>query len=447
MSKTSTWFASRAWLGRPARDVVIDVEAGRVTQVREGADRPADASPLPGLVIPGLANAHSHAFHRALRARTEGGTGDFWRWREMMYEVAGRLDPDRYHALARATYAEMALAGVTAVGEFHYVHHRPDGGAYDDPNAMRAALVSAAAEAGIRLTLIDTCYLRGGVDDEPLTGAQRRFSDGDVESWASRAAHAPAGDHVRLAAGIHSVRAVDAPSMGTVAAWAAERDVPVHAHVSEQPAENEAAVTATGRTPTGLLRDHGVLGTRTTAVHATHLTEEDVAVLGGSGTAICLCPTTERALGDGVGPAAALRRAGSPLCMGSDSHAVIDLFEEARAVELDERLITGRRGHHTPEQLLADVTAGGMSALGWDAGSIAVGQRADLVAVDTGSPRLAGTPGSAPAAAVVHSASATDVTHVVADGRVVVADGEHVGVDVGRELDLAIRAVFAGVDG
>jgi hypothetical protein len=276
MGVSSTWFAPRAWVDRPARDVVITAVDGRITEVREGAERPADATELPGLVVPGLANAHSHAFHRALRARVERAGGDFWGWREVMYAVAERLDPDRYHDLARATYAEMALAGITAVGEFHYLHHRPDGGRYDEANAMGAALVDAAAAAGVRLTLIDTCYLQGGADGAPLEGVQRRFSDGDADAWAARAADRPGGDHVRLAAGVHSVRAVPPDAIEVVAAWAGERDAPLHVHVSEQPAENEASLAATGRTPTGMLGERGALGPRTTAVHATHLTDEDV---------------------------------------------------------------------------------------------------------------------------------------------------------------------------
>ena len=202
--------------------------------------------------------------------------------------------------------------------------------------------------------------------------------------------------------------------MATVAAWAAARDAPLHLHLSEQRAENEACLAATGRTPAALASSAGVLGPRTTAVHATHLTGEDVARLGATGTTACFCPTTERDLADGIGPARALADAGSPLCLGSDSHAVIDLFEEARAVELDERLATERRGHHRPADLLAAATGSGMDALGWDAGRLAPGRLADLVTVRLDSVRLAG---ARPADAVDHlvfAATAADVTSVVA---------------------------------
>ncbi|HEX6968248.1 MAG TPA: formimidoylglutamate deiminase [Micromonosporaceae bacterium] len=439
------WHAEYAWLpnvAAPVGDVLIEAADGRFVAVTPGVRvPPPDATRLPGLTLPGLANAHSHAFHRALRGRTHGGRGTFWTWRETMYAVAARLDPDSYLALARAVYAEMALAGITCVGEFHYLHHRPDGGRYHDPNAMSAALVEAAAQAGIRITLLDTCYLTASVDGRPLVGPQVRFGDGDAHRWAERAAaFAPSGGHVRVGAAVHSVRAVPADQLSAVAGWAAERGTPLHVHLSEQPAENEACLAAHGCTPTQLLADRGVLGPAATAVHATHLTDADRALLGGSGTGVCLCPTTERDLADGIGPARALADAGSALSLGSDSHAVIDLFEEARAVELDERLGTRQRGHFTPVELLNAATVAGHTALGWtDAGRIAVGARADLVTVRLDSVRTAGID----PAGVVFAAAAADVTQVTVDGRPVVRDGCHVSIDV----PAALRAAVAEVTG
>jgi formiminoglutamate deiminase len=441
----TAWHAELAWLGPDrgmAERVLVEVEGDRIAAVTEGVDPPPGTTRLGGVTIPGLANSHSHAFHRALRGRTQGASGDFWSWRELMYRVAASLDPDRYLELATATYAEMALAGITAVGEFHYLHHDPAGRPYADPNRMGEALVEAAGRAGVRLTLIDTCYLRAGLDGQPLAGAQVRFGDGDADAWAERAGQLRDRPGVRVAAGVHSVRAVDPAAMATVAAWAADRRAPLHLHLSEQRAENEACLAATGRTPAALAGQTGVLGPRTTAVHATHLTDDDVALLGSTGTTACLCPTTERDLADGVGPARALADAGSPLCLGSDSHAMIDLFEEARAVELDQRLATERRGHHRPADLLAAATASGMAALGWNAGHLAPGHLADLVTVGLSSPRLAGT---RPADAVDHlvfAATAADVTSVVVSGRQVVADGQHLLVgDVGAALDDAIAAL------
>jgi formiminoglutamate deiminase len=442
------WHAELAWLGPEqgvAERVLVEVEGDRIAAVTEGVDPPAGATRLAGVTVPGLANGHSHAFHRALRGRTHRAGGDFWSWRELMYQVAEALDPDGYLELATAAYAEMALAGICAVGEFHYLHHDPAGRPYADPNRMGEAVAEAAGRAGVRLTLIDTCYLRAGLDGRPLEGAQVRFGDGDAEAWAERAGALAERPGLRVAAGIHSVRAVDEASMATVAAWAGERDAPLHLHLSEQRAENEACLAATGRTPAALASSAGVPGPRTTAVHATHLTGDDVALLGTTGTAVCLCPTTERDLADGIGPALALADAGSPLCLGSDSHAVVDLFEEARAVELDERLATGRRGNHRPADLLTAASEAGMAALGWDAGRLAPGHLADLVTVTLDSVRLAG---ARPAEAVDHlvfAATAADVTSVVVSGRQIVADGQHLLVgDVPAALDRAIAALGAG---
>jgi formiminoglutamate deiminase len=442
----SAWHAELAWLG-PERGitgrVLIEVEGERIAAVTEEVDPPAGATRLAGVTIPGLANGHSHAFHRALRGRTHRRRGDFWSWRELMYQVAGVLDPDSYLELATAVYGELALAGTTAVGEFHYLHHDPAGRPYADPNRMGEALAEAAARAGIRLTLIDTCYLRAGLDDRALAGVQVRFGDGDAGAWAERAGALRDRPGMRVAAGIHSVRAVDPAAMATVAGWAADRQAPLHLHLSEQPAENQACLAATGRTPAALADEAGVLGPRTTAVHATHLTGGDVALLGATRTTVCLCPTTERDLADGVGPARALADAGSPLCLGSDSHAVVDLFEEARAVELDERLATGRRGHHRPADLLAAATGSGMDALGWPAGHLAPGRLADLVTVGLDSVRLAGTRPADAADHLVFAATAADVTSVVVSGRQVVRDGHHLLIDdVPAALDRAITSLL-----
>jgi formiminoglutamate deiminase len=435
------YHAEHTWLGQAlASDVLVEVVDGRFATVTPSVrPAPAGAVRLAGLTLPGLANTHSHAFHRALRGRTHSGNGTFWTWRNQMYALAGRLDPISYLALARATYAEMALAGVTCVGEFHYLHHGPDGTPYDDPNEMGTALVTAAHLAGIRITLLDTCYLASSVDGALLEPGQRRFGDGDAAGWAARVDRLRVGgEHAKLGAAIHSVRAVPAEQIPTVVEWAASREAPLHVHLSEQRAENSACLGRYGRTPAALLADLGALGPRTTAVHATHLADTDRALLGDTGTGVCLCPTTERDLADGIGPARALADAGSPLSLGSDSHAVIDLFEEARAVELDERLHTEQRGHFTVDELLRAATVTGHRALGWaDAGTIAPGARADLVTVRLDTTRTAGID---PAGALF-AATAADVRNVLVDGRVVVSDGSHVGIDVPRTLREAIGAL------
>jgi formiminoglutamate deiminase len=439
------YWADQAWLGGDAvsAGVLIEVDGERIAAVQPGAERPGDATHLPGVTLPGLANAHSHAFHRALRGRTHRSGGTFWTWREDMYGVAGRLTPDSYHALARATYAEMALAGVACVGEFHYVHHDPRGAPYADPNAFGEALLAAAAEAGIRITLLDACYLAGGFGQE-LRGHQLRFGDGDAEEWAQRVSDLREAPHARVGAAIHSVRAVPAPQIGVVSAWARERGAPLHFHLSEQRVENEACLEAEGRTPTQLLDDQGALSFDSCAVHATHPGEADVALLGRAATTVCMCPTTERDLADGIGPARALADAGSPLALGSDGNSVIDLLEEARALELDERLASERRGHWSAAELLHAATVEGHAALGWpEAGRLAPGALCDLVTIGLDSVRLAGSEPATLLESVVFTAAAHDVREVVVGGRRVVSGGRHALVDdVPGALDSAIGAVL-----
>ncbi len=446
------WHARYAWLGgeHAASNVLLEVDGDALVGVVVGVAAPPDAVRWDGLVIPGLVNGHSHAFHRALRGRTQSVSGDFWTWRDLMYRVVGALDPDRYRRLTRAVYLEMVAAGITAVGEFHYLHHAPGGAGYANANEMALASVDAAAEAGLCITLLDACYLASGFGDDDLDPAQRRFSDGSVGRWAERvddlAATLETRAHARVGTAIHSVRAVPADGLGAVAIEAERLDAPLHVHLSEQPAENDACLAATGLTPTQLLRRHEVLSARTTAVHATHVNLADVAALAASGAAVCLCPTTEADLADGVGPAHELVSVGAPLALGSDSQAAIDLFAEARAVELHDRLRTGRRGLHAPADLLAAATAGGASALGWESGALTVGARADFVHLDVSTSRLGGFVPDAAAAHVVFAAGAADVRDVVVGGRVVVADRAHVsGLDPGHELDAAVADVWEAV--
>jgi formiminoglutamate deiminase len=424
---TAYWL-ERAWTGdRLVDGLRVTVEDGVFGEVTEAA--PDGAHRLAGLTVPGLANCHSHAFHRALRGRTQRERGTFWTWREQMYDVASRLTPDTYFALARAAYREMAAVGITSVGEFHYLHQGPDGTPYDDPNAMGHALVEAAREAGLRIMLLDTCYLAAGIGQQPQ-GVQVRFSDGSADRWADRVSGQGWG------AAIHSVRAVPREQMPAVVAATAGR--PLHVHLSEQVAENDQCRAAYGRTPTEVLAEADALGPLTSAVHATHLTEADVALLGGSGTFSCFCPTTERDLGDGIGPSRRLHEAGSPLTLGSDSHAVVDLFEEMRAVELDERLATEQRGHWSAGELLRAATADGHRSLGFpDAGRIAVGARADLVVLDTTSVRTAGT--GADEATAVFAAAGADVVRVFRDGVDVTVDP----AQVGAELDAVVRRLLS----
>jgi formiminoglutamate deiminase len=431
----TTYWCPVAWLpDGPAADVRVEVETGYIRSVTpKTSPTPTDVR-LTGVILPGLADAHSHAFHRALRGRTHTGVDSFWSWRSTMYDVAGRLDPDSLLALATAAFAESALAGFSVVGEFHYLHHAAGGRPYDDPNAMGEALREAAHRAGVRVTLLDACYLTGGIG-QPLQGTQERFGDGSVEAWANRVAAMKPDATTRIGAAIHSIRAVPANDLGAVAA---DTECPLHVHVSEQPAENEQCQAAYGCSPTQLLARSGVLSSRTTVVHATHVSEHDVELLAETGSGACLCPTTERDLADGIGPAGSLHRAGVALSLGTDQRAIVDGFEEMRGIEMHERLVTGNRGHFSTAQLIDAATIHGHAALGWpQAGRIAPGCLADLVAVRLDTVRTAG----APADQMPYAATAADIDTVIVGGEVVVEKGRHRLGDVAQLLFDAVAAV------
>ena len=427
----TVFWAGRAWLdGRVADDVRVRCdEAGRVAAVEAGV-APADRDHrLPGVVYPGGVNAHSHAFHRLLRGRTHDGGGSFWTWRELMYREAARLTPESYQRIATAVYAEMVAAGWTSVAEFHYVHHQPDGTRYAEPHAMELALARAARAAGIRLTLLDTCYLSSGFG-APLTERQARFGDGSAEAWLERLAalrtrvaqEYPPGE-VSVGAALHSVRAVPVQALDVAAAGIAAfgAAMPLHVHLSEQPAENEACLAETGFTPTELLAEHGLLGPRLSAVHATHLTRTDIELLGAASATIVMCPSTEADLGDGIGPAHALRAAGATIALGSDQHVLLDPLVEASMLEQGERLASGRRGRFSPAELVAAMTLGGAASTGLDVGDIRVGAFCDLIAIDPDSLRTAGSED----AQLVMSATSADVLEVVVGGVTRVANGVH----------------------
>jgi formimidoylglutamate deiminase len=347
------------------------------------------------LVLPALATAHSHAFQRAMRGDAQrpgpSGSDDFWSWRTAMYRLADTLSPESIHAISRVAYRELFAAGVRTVGEFHYVHHQPDGAPYEDRTALADAVIRAARLEGLRIGLLRVVYTRAGAG-RPPEGAQRRFSDrdldrafADVEAIAARWA----GDAgVRVGIAPHSVRAVPPDWLGPIAAFAEARGMMVHAHVAEQPAEIEACLAETGKRPVELLADRGVLGPRFVAVHATHLLPHEARLLGEARASVCLCPTTERDLGDGLPDVTALRAAGVRLSMGIDSHVVTAPLEDLRCIDLGERLRTGKRvvvraeGRTPAEELWQIGSSLGAEASGFpDAGGV--------VEVDTAAPELA----------------------------------------------------------
>lgn len=374
MNGSGVWHADQAWLGHRADDVLIEVDGGRITAVTEGVKAPGGAIALHGWTIPGLANVHSHAFQHVLRGATESGGGDFWEWREQMYGAAEGWTAASYLECCRAVFREMLQAGITAVGEFHYLHGLG--------NELGEAVALAATLEGIRLTLIDACYLQGGVDGRPLEGAQRSFSDGDVDAWAARMDGFTVGEDVRVGAAIHSVRAVNAPSMRKVAAWARTRKAPLHIHLAEQPAEVDECIAVEGCTPAQLLEREGILGPDLTAIHAIHVDDTDITLLGRHEVSVVACTTSERDLGDRIGPLGRMADAGSPICVGSDSNAVIDMLEESRGLELDQRRANGRRIHHQPIDLFRAATLNGMRALGWDGGELRAGMLADFITIE-----------------------------------------------------------------
>jgi formimidoylglutamate deiminase len=330
--------------------------------------------------IPAMPNVHSHAFQRDLRGRGER-TGrpddDFWTWREGMYELAAALDPTGMQAVAERVYGEMAAAGYGAVGEFHYVHHQPDGTPYEDPSTMAFALAEAGGAAGLRVVLLPAAYARGG---------HPRFRDPSVDAFLARVdALRGAGRTVGVAA--HSVRAVPADWLREIAAYADTHGLVRHIHASEQPRELEECYAEHGCSPIELLDRTGFLGDRTTVVHGIHVFERDIALLAQSGTIVATCPTTEGNLGDGHFPALAYRDAGVRIAIGSDSNVVVDPFEELRELE------TGaRRARRTRHALLA--AAGDLWGAVQDAGLASLGlEDVGTVEVDLDHPRLAGIAG------------------------------------------------------
>lgn len=474
---TRFWCES-AWVdGRVATGVLLTVDdTGTLTSVETEIETPPTvAEVVPGLTLPGGVNAHSHAFHRILRGRTHGDGGTFWTWREVMYSVAARLSPENYETVARAVFAEMLAGGYTSVGEFHYVHHAPDGtpygagteadasgrprgdaasiagsgeGAVSDSNrahAMERALARAATSAGIRIRLLDTCYLTGGIDSE-LSAEQARFGDGTIDGYMDRHAGlaetfaeefpvgAPGESFVHVGSAIHSIRAVPAANLPRFA----ELDGPVHVHLSEQPAENDASRAAYGASPTQVLARSGVVAANLSAVHATHLDEDDIATLGQAEASIVMCPCTEADLADGIGPARELADAGATIAIGSDQHVVLDSLRETQGLEAGERLRSGQRGRFSPAELIESLTTGGARSLDLPVGSLAVGKACDFIAVSTESMRTFGSVG----VQTILTATSADVHMAVSGARVRVRDGVH--TELGEISDL-YRAAFAAL--
>ncbi len=424
--------------------VECDGGSGLIRRVRPatGQEEPGVVR-LPGVaLIPGFVNAHSHAFQRLIRGRTQwrpadDESADFWSWRAAMYAAALELTPEEVEVVARQCFLEMLLAGWTTVGEFHYLHNDPAGRPYANRSELAERVLSAARDVGIRIALLDVCYAAGGIG-RPLEHAQRRFGTTSLDAFltgvgdlADRHAEDPL---VSVGVAPHSVRAVPRDWLRPLADWARDRGAVCHMHVSEQPAEVEAAVAEWGLRPVEALAEEDVLSPSFTAVHATHLVAGEVGLLAGSGATVCACPTTERDLGDGFLPGLELLEAGVPVALGSDSQTRIDPFEEMRLVEYHERLrrrrrvVLGRRDEHRLDagSLLLDMAASsGARALGTGAAAIARGQPADLIGVDLHHPDIAGVPTDGLASALALCAGPGVVRHCWVAGKRRVADGRH----------------------
>ncbi|MEZ0314549.1 MAG: formimidoylglutamate deiminase [Myxococcota bacterium] len=386
------------------------------------------------LLVPGAVNAHSHAFQRLLRGRTQAASStddNFWSWREIMYRAAGTLDPEGIRTASRQAFLEMALSGITTVGEFHYLHHAPDGTPYSDPLATARALIAAAGDVGIRLCLIRTIYLRGDFDTPP-SELQRRFCDPSLD-----AACAAIDELVKLetpmvsvAVAAHSVRAV---AIGDIrAAKERYRGRSFHLHVSEQPREVEQCLAKTGKAPVALLAQAGVLDKDTTLVHATHLRDGEVSAIAQSGATVCICPSTEADLGDGLGPVRALFDAGVPMALGTDGQTLLSLLEEGRRLEMHARLQHQRRnvvtragGDSSAKACFDSMTVHGARALGIDAGRFAPGSIGDFVTYDLRDPALVGCDDDSLLAALVFSTDSRAVRDVCVGGRLIVRDGKY----------------------
>jgi len=416
------------WVDRPYLEVDA---AGVIVRADAGSSAPPSAPEIPlhdlgpSVLLPGLVNAHSHAFQRAIRGATqrasEGDPSSFWSWREAMYRTAVALDPAGVREVTRACFAEMLGVGITCVGEFHYLHHAPGGAPYDDPLELSNQIVGAAADVGIRLVLLEVYYARGGHGRPPLP-EQRRFCDPSLDHYLARV-DALRARGVAVGVAPHSVRAVAAGELRALAEYAADAGIVVHAHVSEQPRENAECHEEHGATPTQVFAAAGCLDRpRTfTAVHAVHVDALDLRLLGGQH--VCACPTTEADLGDGIVPAADHLAHGARLALGSDSNAVIDLIQEARLLEMGERLRTGRRLCLRPPSgelglaLLDAATVGGASSLGRpELGRLSVGAPFDAFTVDRDHPTLAGVAAAHLLDAVMLAGSAAPVDRVYVGG-------------------------------
>jgi formimidoylglutamate deiminase len=438
MLTTKTWLPDLVYVdGRFESDRAVECDNdGKITRIVESKDA-TNAIRLSGrALLPGMINAHSHAFQRVIRGRTEHRsqhtTDSFWTWREEMYAAANRLEAEDIYNVSRMAFIEMALTGITAVGEFHYIHHQRDGSAYSEPNLLEREVIRAARDVGIRIALLRVAYARAGYQTEANPRQVRFIEDSDVYlQRLEQLLNVPELDGNTAWVGVapHSVRAVPLDYLKPIIAFANERELPVHMHVAEQPAEVSACIEEYGRSPVALLETEGLLSKRFTAVHAIHVTPKAIASLARAGAFVCACPTTERNLGDGVVPVDAYFDAGVRIALGSDSQIQIDLLEDARELEYHLRLQKLQRNVLAPDlarKLFDCATINGAVSIGLHGGGkIEVGSPADFFTVDLDDLSIAGATPDSLLTNIVFSLSRTAVRDVVVGGKQIISHGLH----------------------
>jgi formimidoylglutamate deiminase len=425
---------------------LLSDEAGQIVESTQPHEVVVSSTLDNRALLPGLVNAHSHAFQRVIRGRTEYRTANnkdsFWTWREMMYSAAARLTPEDVYDASRMAFLEMALGGITAVGEFHYLHRAPDGSAYDDPNLMAKEVVRAANDVGLRIALLRVAYARSGFETE-TNPQQRRFIESDPETYLKnfeqlRSDLGAAGGPASMAwTGVapHSVRAVPLDYLREIITAANRKQLPVHMHLAEQPAEVSACIAEYGRSPVALLATEGLLSERFTGVHAIHVTPKAVRLLADAGAMVCACPTTERNLGDGIVPVDSYFNHNVRVSLGTDSHAEIDLLEDARELEYHlrlqktERAVLAAAADEGKSALAARLfdcaTVNGAASINAPSGTLKAGHPADFFTIDLDDPSIAGASSDDLLSAIVFSLARTAIKDVVVGGKRIVEAGKH----------------------
>ena len=434
-------FARKALLaGGWADNVRLEIEAGRISAIAADAAATADDQAF-GIAIPGFANAHSHAFQRVLAGHTEergpAGKDNFWTWRSRMYSLAGKIDAGAMEAIARQVYGEMVATGYTSVAEFHYLHNEPDTSKTSE--AMFEAIVAAADASGIRLTYVPVLYERAGFDQPQPTADQQRFAS-SIDDFLEHYERVKklAGERFAVGIGAHSLRAVSADSLAKIAAIAAADGVPMHIHIAEQQREVDQCMDFHGARPVQWLFDQCDVNEQWCLVHATHIDDEEIAAITDSGAVVCLCPSTEANLGDGLFPLQRYLQRQGRIAIGSDSHVSINPFEELRWLEYGQRLITQQRNiaaigrKQTGRSLFELAAEGGALATGQPGGRIQTGYHADLVLLDDDSPMLAGHSTRSFLDALVFSGFTLPIDRVMVRGEWQVVDGRHTDAETAR---------------